>query len=139
MGTSTCHGEGSSSLQSPPTIAEKGVEVGNVSDMSLTGDGALEESSKDTLQPPPTPGLSVKLSGLCVDESECLCSVRCTGGHTHEVGPKVDNQCTIILQENTDMRNIWPSKMNIHSTTKKSVVQTPSTPGLSDRLAGMNV
>ena len=37
------------------------------------------------------------------------------------------------------MRNVVPGKKIIHFTTKKNLVYVPSTPGLSDRLSGMNV
>ena len=60
------HGGVSSSSQSPPIIAENGVEVGDVSDGHLTEDGEVTRSSLDTLHPPQTPRLSGKLSGLCV-------------------------------------------------------------------------
>ena len=56
-----------------------------------------------------TPGLSIKLSGLSVDENECLCSLNCTGVHTSKVGPEINNECTDIQQETADMRNVLPS------------------------------
>ena len=100
------HSEGSLSLQSPPTIAEKGVEVGNVSDVSLTGD--QEDSAKEPPPPPQTPGLSIKLSGLSVEENECLCSLSCTGVHTQQVGTKLSAECTSVQWENADRRNVLP-------------------------------
>ena len=80
-----------------------------------------------------TPGLSIKLSGLSVDENECLCSLNCTGVHTSKVGPEINNECTDIQQETADMRNVLPVNKYIHSFIKKNLVKSPSTPGLSRR------
>ena len=49
---------------------------------------------KDLILPPPTPGLSVKMTGLFLDEEECLCGVRSgeDGQHHHQAGYGGDAQ-----------------------------------------------
>ena len=69
------YSEGSYPPQSPPTIAEKGVEGGNVGGMSFTEDDGQVDMSLEVPLPPPPPGLSVQLGGLNMEESECLCSI----------------------------------------------------------------
>ena len=133
------HSEGSQSLQSPPTIAEKGVEVGNVSDVSLTGDGEQEDDAQGPPPPPQTPMLSIKISGLSMEENECLFSLSCTGVHTRQIGPKLSDECTSIERKNTDMRNVLPVDKYIHTLMEKNPVKTPSTPGLSSELASMHM
>ena len=86
------HSEGSYPPQSPPTIAEKGVEGGNVGGMSFTEDDGQVDIPQDIPLPPPTPGLSFQLGSLEIEESECLCSISCTGVHTHRAGQEEEIQ-----------------------------------------------
>ena len=72
-----------------------------------------------------------------MEESECVCSMNCTGVHTHEVGPMVEEDCTIVLQEIADMKNVKPSNDQVYFPTKKDLMRVPPTPGLSDKLSGL--
>ena len=67
-----CHGGVTPSSHNLLTIDEKGVEVGDGGDGHLTGDGEWPTDTQNTFQYPQTPGLSVEMSGLCVEVSECV-------------------------------------------------------------------
>ena len=132
------HSEGSHPLQSPPTIAEKGVEVGNVGGVSFTEDDGQDDKPQELAPPPQTPGLSVKLGGLSVEENECLCSLYCTGVHTPRVGQ--DNyECTHVQQESSDMEKVLLDRSYIHKIFKKNPARTPATHGLSTKFGTLNV
>ena len=110
-----------------------------MSDVSLTGDGEQVDDAQGPPPPPQTPSLTIKTSGLSMEEDECLCSLGCTGVHTQQVGTKLSDECTSVQWEHTDMRNVLPVNKYIHTSIKKTHVKTPATPGLSSELASMNI
>ena len=139
-----CHGRVTPSSQSPLTIAEKGVEVGDGGDGHLAEDGEWSGNSRYDSYPPQTPGLTDILSVLCVENSECVCSYECTGVHAHEVGPGVDIICTVMRQDNADMRNVRqePELNKKHLSTKNNLVtvlQTPNCQGCRCRRMNVSV
>ena len=91
------HMEGSLLLLTSPTIAEKGVEVGEVGSMSFTEYDDTDKMPQDISQPPQTPqtpSLSIKISGLSLEENECICSLRCEG-HSEEMEEQDECLCTV--------------------------------------------
>ena len=73
----------------------KGVEVGDVIGGHFTG--GLYPGAEHTLEvEAKTPGLSIKMAGLSVDEEECICTINCRAEHTPLVGPRSDVESTGI-------------------------------------------
>ena len=70
-----------------------------------------------------------------------MCSVRCTGVHTPEVGPKVEKVCTADGQNTADMKNVVRifNPDNRIFSAKNNLRSINQTPGLSDKLSRLDM